>query len=270
MAKYTTLLRSICESVSGLTESVGNNDTDSVIATARPLIFSFNYPVIPDVTPKEELETKILRHFYFREIGFETYGQWKFFLQNRMNEIMPYYNQLYQSTFLEFNPFDDVNYSKTHYGNETGTGHGTQEDHTSRENEYADESTRNDDSLRTVGVNGTKWEYYSDTPQGSVSRIDIDGNNYLTNATKNTDANNTTDTYGNETTNSTEGTNSETGSAMRTTDNTFSSNDHYTDTVKGKLGVDSYSRRLEEYRRTMLNIDMMVIEELNDLFMNVY
>lgn len=57
---------------------------------------------------------------------------------------------------------------------------------------------------------------------------------------------------------------------MRTTDNTFSSNDHYTDTIKGKMSAESYSSRLLEYRKTILNIDMMVIDELADLFMNIY
>ena len=269
MASYTTQLRSICESITGLTESAGNNETDTVIENARPLIFSFNYPVINE-TPKEELEKKIIRHYYMREIGCETYGQWKFFLENKMNEIMPYYNQLYKSASLEFNPFEDVDYQKVHYGQETGRTD-IQDDVTTNNTKTFDTSDATTyNSTDTLTRNDVHWEYYSDTPQGSVSRIDVDGNNYLTNATKNTanDTDTTTHT-GNDTTTKT-GDITDEGTTGRIMSNQYGSNDNYTDTVRGKMSAESYSSRLLEYRKTLLNIDMMVIDELADLFMTIY
>lgn len=269
MANYTTQLRTICESITGLTEGAGNNNTDSVIASARPLIFSFNYPVVTE-TPKEELETKIIRHYYMREIGCETYGQWKFFLENKMNEIMPYYNELYKSASLEFNPFEDVNYSKQHYGHEDGSSNST--------NEYYNKNVRTNNtndkteyhSKDVLDRDDEHWEYYSDTPQGSVSRIDIDGNNYLTNATKNTaDDKDTTEHMGYDELKKT-GTVTDDGNDYRTINTGYGANDNYTDTVTGKMSAESYSSRLLEYRKTILNIDMMVIDELSDLFMNIY
>lgn len=269
MANYTTQLRTICESITGLTEGAGNDNTDSVIASARPLIFSFNYPVVTE-TPKEELETKIIRHYYMREIGCETYGQWKFFLENKMNEIMPYYNELYKSVALEFNPFEDVNYSKQHYGHEDGSSNST--------NEYYNKNVRtNNTSDKTeyhskdiLDRDDVHWEYYSDTPQGSVSRIGIDGNNYLTNATKNTaDDKDTTEHNGYDELKKT-GTVTDDGNDYRTINTGYGTNDNYTDTITGKMSAESYSSRLLEYRKTILNIDMMVIDELADLFMNIY
>jgi len=269
MANYTTQLRTICESITGLTEGTENNNTDSVIASARPLIFSFNYPVVTE-TPKEELETKIIRHYYMREIGCETYGQWKFFLENKMNEIMPYYNELYKSASLEFNPFEDVNYSKQHYGHEDGSSNSTNEyynknvrtNNTSDKTEYHSKDVLDRDDVH--------WEYYSDTPQGSVSRIGIDGNNYLTNATKNTaDDKDTTEHNGYDELKKT-GTVTDDGNDYRTINTGYGTNDNYTDTITGKMSAESYSSRLLEYRKTILNIDMMVIDELADLFMNIY
>ena len=66
------------------------------------------YPIF-DENYRETLDTKILKHYYTREIGFETVGLWKFKLNTKMNEIMDYYNQLYESALLEFNPFDNTN-----------------------------------------------------------------------------------------------------------------------------------------------------------------
>lgn len=278
MAKYTTLLRSICESVSGLTESAGNDDTDSVIATARPLIFNFTYPVIANVTPKEELETKILRHYYFREIGFETYGQWKFYLQTRMNEIMPYYNQLYQSAvdMAEFNPFEDVNYERKieKRGDDKLKNSGT--DTISRRNERNgnETNTRTYDDYeveRVPNLNNTRL--YSDTPQGSISRMDVDNNAYLTNATINKDTGKETTTT-NGTITDEKVTTGLTDVGQDTTTHgkiaTTEFNSDVTETVKGKMGNAQYAEVLEKLRKTFINIDMRIINDLSDLFMNIY
>lgn len=123
MSNYTTQLRFICESLAGLEESSEN--INSVINTARPLIFNFEYPIF-DSEHKSELETKILKHFYFQEIGFETYGKWHSRLDARMNEIMPQYNLLYAAVDQNYSPLIDENitktYTKTGSGNANSTG----------------------------------------------------------------------------------------------------------------------------------------------------
>ena len=121
MSKYTTEVRFICETEAGKLDSVGYNDIDSVINSSRSKIFDFNYPIW-DNAYKPVLEGKILRHFYTREIAYETYGLWKFKLATKLQEIMPYYNQLYETTVLEFNPLYDVNLTTTHTGEGTNTG----------------------------------------------------------------------------------------------------------------------------------------------------
>ena len=107
MSQYTTELRYICESLAGLEHSVGYSDIDEVIDNSYDKIFDFNYPIF-DENYRPLLEKKILKHFYTREIGQETYGLWKLKLNTKMNEIMPYYNKLYNSELLEFNPLYDV------------------------------------------------------------------------------------------------------------------------------------------------------------------
>lgn len=65
-----------------------------------------DYPIF-DEDYREILNNKIIEHFYFREIGFETFALFKRFLNRKMNEIMVYYNQMYKSQLIEFDPLVD-------------------------------------------------------------------------------------------------------------------------------------------------------------------
>lgn len=223
MSKYTTELRFICEQLAGLEKSVGYDESDSVIAVARPKIFSFEYPIF-DVAYKDTIETKIIRHFYTREICAETYGRWKMFLHERMVEIMPYYNKLYESELLEFNPLYTTDLKREGNGNTNNT---------------------RTDNLKT-SVNYTHKNRYSDTPQGSLQNIE--NNTYLTNAS--------IDDYTGD-------------QAINTgTQNNIGKNDYF-EHVYGYSGYNP-SKLLKEFRETFLNIDLMIIRELNDLFFNLW
>lgn len=112
MSKYTTELRYICEVEAGLSESKGYNQIDNILTAAAPNIFNFSFPIF-DENYRLTLEKKILRHFYTREISEETYGLWKLRLEDKLNLIMPYYNKLYESELLVFNPMYDVDYTRS-------------------------------------------------------------------------------------------------------------------------------------------------------------
>ena len=99
MSKYTTELRFICESKAGLSDSVGFNQIDDVISKSWNKIFD-NFPIF-DESYRSVLCSKILKHYYTREISAETVGLWQLWLNTRMGEIMPYYNKLYESALLE-------------------------------------------------------------------------------------------------------------------------------------------------------------------------
>ena len=66
-----------------------------------------NYPIF-DENYRKILNEKIINHYLFNEIGMETAELFKFYLNTTMREIMPYYNQLYKSELLEFNPLYDA------------------------------------------------------------------------------------------------------------------------------------------------------------------
>ena len=269
MSKYTTELRYICETMSGLSESKGYNDIATIVSGARPHIFDFQYDLFDD-EHKPDLETKFLLHYYMQEIGFETYGLWHMQLKRKFLELLPYYNELYRTAALEYNPLYDVDYTKTHQGSDTANGTSNSTDNSEGTSTRAIDSTDNSESDSTRTTSDTGWTLYSDTPQGSISRIDVDGNNYLTNATKNTDA--STETYHGETdrTVNTDETNSYEDEKTSTTTTTNAGTNQYTEVMRGKVGTYSYAKLIKEYRDNILNIDLMFIEEFEDLFMQLW
>ena len=151
-----------------------------------------------------ELEKKIIEHYYFRQIGFETVGRFKFMLNVRLREIMPRMNQLYKTTLFKYNPIENYNME------EKGT----------------DKRTGKSDTLAK----------FSETPQGSLQGL-IDGK-YLTNATHGTDASEGEDKH------------------------EFSRH--------GNIGVTTTQQMIEQERKIIIDLDLMIIDELKDLFLGVY
>lgn len=279
MSKYTTEVRFICESKSGLEVSGGSGDVDNIIANSWNKIFTSKAPFF-DEEYRSVLCQKILKHYYLREICCETVGIWTLWMNTRLEEIMPYYNQLYESAKIDFNPMHDVNLTRKHERNVEGTSKEdeTRTDNTTgkrtltgnRDTDSTGSGTRNTSS----GSDETKRDLYSDTPQGAITGLENE--NYLTNARKITDNVNGT---GNEETNTTENTGTDysetedtTGKVDGITSNTGISNttEDYLETIVGKQGTESFSSLLNKFRETFLNIDMMVIKEFSDLFFGLW
>lgn len=200
MSKFTTQVRFICESYAGLPESVGFNDIDDVVAEARTSIFK-SYPIF-DEAYRPTLEGNILRHYYTREISEEVVGLWLLRLNNRMNEIMPKYNKLYESALIEFDPLNDTDIKTQHNKNNSSAGTSNSESEYSKsdtrnvENEdsgvsnVSKSSELNSDSSNSARSNinasaqstdsKSQKDKYSDTPQGGINGLE--SGTYLTNA----------------------------------------------------------------------------------------
>lgn len=236
MSKYTTQVRFICETSANLTESTGFNSVEDVLNKSWNKIFS-DFPIF-DEEYRAELCKKILRHYYTREICCETVGRWKLFLSDKMKNIMPYYNKLYQSELLKIQPLVSVDRSVTH----EGTGSETK---TTKRN-------GTNSSQTNASGNTDTWSYYSDTPQGGIDGIA--NNEYLTNATHNTGTDKTNSSLSGTTSDN------ETGTGERS--------DSYVDRIVGYEG--NQSEMLLKFRETFLNIDMMIIDELKDLFFTLW
>lgn len=190
------------------------------------------------VPTREELNTKILNFYRFREIGQETFGRWLFELKTALNEIMPKYNQLFYSADQDFNPIYNVDYKKTMMGSQNANSNTT--------------STGNDSSTNeeyTKGVNAK-------TPQNelNIPNTGIDSVNYADDASWGKSNGTTTGT------NTTTGNSSSNGSTSSI------------ETTKGNFGVVSAQDLIIKYRETILNIEQLIINDprIAELFMLIY
>lgn len=309
MSKYTTEVRFICENSAGLSESEGADNVDSVLDRCWNKVFNFDFPIF-DENYRQVLCRKILKHYYTREIAHETVGRWKLALNAKLNEIMPYYNQLYKSELLEFNPFYDVDLTRSREGSgtidttgsssntSTESGTNTKTDtvtsketssDTSNSTESNTSKTTESNSNNTV-TNDNTLNRFSDTPQNSMDTQDIANSVPLTTVTKvnedinvNSTGSSTVDVTGSKTgkvdssgsvdktvSDTIKGSDSREVNGSGTSTENVNSTDKYIETVKGKQGTENYSSLLKKFRETFLNIDMMIIEDCSDCFFTLW
>ena len=205
MAKYTITIKTLID-----------NNFDFQM-TSYP-IFDENY--------RETLNNNILHHYYENEIGFETAPLFRFYLNQKLNEIMPYYNELYkvQKKLIDDNLLlNNVNLTEELKGKNTTTTSSTSQ------------STNKGKNL------------FQDTPQGNISQQDINAQNvYATNITLND--------------NSINDNSSANGSGTN----------EYIKTIIGNNGGKFNIDVLNDIKNNLMNIDLMIINELYDLFMQIF
>ena len=205
MAKYTITIKSLID-----------NNFD----------FKMNsYPIF-DENYRNTLNQNILYHYYENEIGFETAPLFRFYLNQKLNEIMPYYNELYkvQKKLIDENLLlNNVNLTETLHGSNTT-------------------KTSSTSQSLNKGKN-----LFQDTPQGNISQQDINAQNvYATNITLND--------------NSINDNSSANGSGTN----------EYLKTIIGNNGGKFNIDVLNDIKNNLMNIDLMIINELNDLFMGIF
>lgn len=213
MAKYTTTIRTLMD-----------NNFDFGLK---------DYPIF-DEEYRTILNNKILMHYYMDEIGFETAGLFKVYLNSKMNEIMSYYNELYkkQNELL-------LNFDKTTNMTETFK----------RDNTTDTNTASNSTSSNTAS--GTSKNVYQDTPMSSITEQNIDNYDYASNQEFNK----------NQNTSSIEDNSNLTGKAT--------SLENYIRTKTGNNGRLYGIEILKMIKNNYMNIDEMIINELQDLFMGI-
>lgn len=202
MSKYTTTIKTLID-----------NNFDFKM-TSYP-IFDENY--------RETLNQKILYHYYENEIGFETASLFRFYLNNKLNEIMPYYNELYNKQIKLLDKLD--------------------------KNVDLTETFKRDSKTNTTSRSNSKnsgKNVFLDTPQGNLYKGDIDSTDYATSVTWNK--------------NDIDDTSEGTGTGL----------ENYIKTITGNNGSKYNIEVLKDIKDNIMNIDLMIINELNDLFMGIF
>lgn len=266
MAHYTTQIRSIVEQIN-LGHSFQPSETDGIriiderIEHARPYIFSFYYPI--NSADKDRFEHNFIRHFYTREIGFETYGLWRLKLADELNMIIPKYNKLWEEAtkyvdrdLLSNSDYSTIrNYTGLKNLNGTDSLNGIRTDNLREQNNGID-------------IDTNKRNYviaYSDTPQGNMENL-LD-EKYLTNLTHEYDNDSKIIRDKNATK-----TNTGTVNTSNTQNKNERVNDEQNEVVRhvGKNGGITYAEALLKARETYLNIDLMLCNDMRDLFMLIW
>lgn len=274
----TILVKQICEMFAGESSPTGFNKTKEVIDKSIDQVFSFDYPIF-DEEYRPVLNKKILKHFYMREIGQETIALWQHYLDVTLNEVMPYYNKLYKSELLSFNPLYDVDltteYTKDFEGKKDGEDQADRTDQFTRDLKSSISSNRSDTSTGSSTsstdidnsssgtatsesqnqTNRDDWDLFLDTPQGALDGMfgfnNTNTGKYLDNARHkygNEDSDTTSSSTNQTSTNQTEdvstSTNvSETGSTTGSGTETGTTSNVTEDNRTSKERVDN----LEEY-----------------------
>ena len=176
---------------------------------------------------KPWFEEKFYQHFMFYEIGFDTIGMFKQRLMSKLNDIYPYYRQLYETEIrtkgIDFMLNKDL---KESYIREL----------TSNSNSNQ-ESNVTSNSLSTAGQL---------TPSLIANSQKID--KFMDSAQKDNTSSNSTSSG----------------------ESNGNSKEEYTLTSQGNIGITSSAELLTKWRETLLNIDLMIFEECNDLFMQIF
>lgn len=190
-----------------------------------------SYPLF-DEAYRRDLNTKIKSHFWYNEIGHETIDIFLFQLRVKMNEIMPYYNQMYEAELIKRDPFLTMRVKSTNRNSGSAKS-------TTSSMEHGTSSSSTDAKSRAV---------QSDTPQVMLS-----GNgDYATGAADST---------------SLTGVKSESdGTGSQTS--TSSSDGSGESSQEGFSG--SMASLIQAHRDAIVNVDMMVIAQLEPLFMYVW
>ena len=233
MAKYTIELRKIIDLYSrSEVESWFKDYELSDYLTTEQITTISN----ANVWSKDKLAKKIVDNFYTREIAFETPALFELKAKVKMSNIMDKYLPLIYTNSLSYNPLEDINVnaSESRTINNTNTN----------------SLTSNSTSSNTNSGSGLLVN--SNTPQGQINKASILNGTYATNtsANENTNTSSITDTS----TSSTNGTNN--------TTETLTKSNSGNNRSKQEL--------LLEYRKTILNIDEMILKDLNDLFFGLW
>ena len=105
MATYTMPLKAIIEQP---TQNRDDLTLKQRLEVGRVNLFKdIDYPIFNE-NYRSEFETKFIRYFYNKEIGFETESLFKFELETWLQINMPYYNQLFESELLEYDPLTNI------------------------------------------------------------------------------------------------------------------------------------------------------------------
>ena len=207
-----------------------------------------DYPIF-DESHRASLNQLILDTYADYEIGMETPALFKYYLNLSMRQIMPYYNQLFESEKYTWDPYNAINVTEIEEGNGTSKVSGSSSGTNTQSGTNSQESTSSNSDKNL----------FSNTPSGHLE--DVEAGNYLTTATFDTSSG----------TANTNGTQESSGTTTSENESNAESTNKVTRTRKGNENSDLLET-LKKLRESFLNIDMMIVndKEIAQCFMPLW
>lgn len=242
-------------------------------------LFDFDYQM-DDPQFKSEIEEAVTEFYWDYEIGQETPDMFKRKFIARWKRIIGYYNELYNTTLLAYDPL--MNYSISEALDELSNTSNTQ-DTTANTNSNGttningtlsvDQTTSNDNTRTDNTQQDTDSnEMMSDYPQQPIAGGDfLNGERDTTSSTTNTGTvndNGTSTVTGTDTTDSTTTSGDTSDTTANVTDN-GSVDRSYTKTIEGLTGT-SYQELIQKERQNIMRLTGSIINEMKPCFILVY
>ena len=220
-------------------------------------VFTFDYPFYSDnPLDKEEFEKLFIDYFYFREIGFETPDRFKMKLKAELELIMPYYRQLAMTEWNKVKTAELMMSSKnltettTHEQTISGNSDLTQNNTSSlnQKSETNTSQTMNDQSQVSNLSDG-------------VSSASLE-TGYLTGVSQTDNTTSQTSSNKGQQSSSNNGTSSTNSNQILSETTTFTSN--------GDIGIQTPAYAITEWRKVIINLNQMILDDLSSLFIQIY
>ncbi len=254
----------------------------------REYLFNFDYTLTSKIS-KEDFEHNILNHYLMRRINYDTVTLFQIMLENRLVEVLPKYNMLWDcldgwdvfksgSTTREYkeNTSASGSTSNNSVDNNTITSNGNSKiTSTEKGNDTTNNSGTSHTTLAASNTSEDK-KALSDTPQGRISEVENaeyiseyskantsssdNSSSDTTNSTTVTGSNEKSISTGNETTNTT--------GEKRTKEDTGTSKDNKETTIKETVdkSVDNQAQLLITFMNEYNNIWSLLYRDLDTLF----
>lgn len=213
------------------------------------------YPIF-DEAYRPHLNKLITDQYWNQEIGQETISMFRLALRRKMEQIMPLYNQQYEISRIEFDPLQTVNIANV----AASTGHSTATTVSTAEGTSTGHSESTGDTTNTSTSDAKSRAVAQELPQTLLSGT----GDYATNAQDNVS---TTTAGGTGTEAATVDQNGTSNDSSNTTGD-VTENGTTTNTTTGFSG--NPAMMLMQYRQSLVNVDMMVLDELKELFMLIW
>ena len=235
-------------------------------------VFTFDYDFYGDEEEKQQFEKLFIQHYYFHEIGFETPERFKHQLKAKLDLIAPYYQQLYLTEWNRVRTVEEMmtskNLKETTEHKQTIEGSNESESNATSSNNQSDTLNQSSTSSGTNTSSSTTNDKQSNLADGVAQASLTSG--YLTGVGESTNRSNATVSSNDEShaSNSSQGTAEQNGRTLG--NNRQELMESTTFSSVGDIGIQTPAYAITEWRKVLININQMIIDDCNELFMKLY